>query len=156
MMTFLHLNVDRQNILQDTLGQIQSLNADDLKKPMRVQFSGEDGEDAGGVKKEFFLLLLKDLLNPKYGMFKEYTETRTIWFHPNSFEENVMFFLIGVICGLAIYNFTIISLPYPLVLYKKLLGEKVDRIEDLEQLSPTVAKGLKVSLGEDKPNCVEN
>lgn len=143
MMSFLHLNVDRENLLQDTLAQIQLLTPDDLKKPMRVQFNGEDGEDAGGVKKEFFLLLLKDLLNPKYGMFKEYDESRTIWFHPNSFEDNVMFFLIGVICGLAIYNFTIISLPYPLALYKKLLSEKVNRIEDFQELSPTEARGLK-------------
>ncbi|UYV81069.1 HERC4 [Cordylochernes scorpioides] len=40
-----------------------------------------------------------------------------------SFEEDMMFYLIGIICGLAIYNFTIINLPFPLVLYKKLLNE---------------------------------
>jgi hypothetical protein len=27
-------------------------------------------------------------------------------------------------CGLAIYNFTIINVPFPLVLYTKLLGDK--------------------------------
>ena len=27
-------------------------------------------------------------------------------------------------CGLAIYNFTIINIPFPLVLYTKLLGDK--------------------------------
>ena len=32
-----------------------------------------------------------------------------------------MFLLIGVICGLAIYNSTIIDLRFPPVLYKKLL-----------------------------------
>lgn len=39
-----------------------------------------------------------------------------------TFEENPMFLLIGVICGLAIYNSTIIDLRFPPVLYKKLLG----------------------------------
>lgn len=38
-----------------------------------------------------------------------------------TFEENPMFLLIGVICGLAIYNSTIIDLRFPPVLYKKLL-----------------------------------
>ena len=32
-----------------------------------------------------------------------------------------MFTLIGLLCGLAIYNFTIINLNFPLALYKKLL-----------------------------------
>ena len=33
--------------------------------PMRVQYVGEEAEDAGGVSKEFFLLLLMpDLLDP--------------------------------------------------------------------------------------------
>ena len=62
------------------------MTADDLKKPLRVQFIGEDAEDAGGVTKEFLMLLLKDLLDPKYGMFQHYEESRAIWFRPTCFE----------------------------------------------------------------------
>lgn len=40
----------------------------DLFKPLRVHFIGEDGIDAGGVKKEFFQLLVTELLSPDYGM----------------------------------------------------------------------------------------
>lgn len=40
----------------------------DLFKPLRVHFIGEDGIDAGGVKKEFFQLLVAELLCPDYGM----------------------------------------------------------------------------------------
>lgn len=36
--------------------------------------------DAGGVRKEFFLLIMKELLDPKYGMFRYYEESRLIWF----------------------------------------------------------------------------
>lgn len=95
------------------------------------------------MKKEFFLLLLRDLLDTKYGMFKEYEETGTIWFHDSTFDEDLaMFNLIGVLCGLAIYNFVIINLPFPLALYKKLLGNRVKSVEDLAELSPTTANGL--------------
>jgi E3 ubiquitin-protein ligase HERC4 len=66
----------------------------------QVKFRGEEAEDAGGVTKEFFLLLLRDILDPKYGMFKIYEESQTIWFHSCCFEENLNFFLIGVLCGL--------------------------------------------------------
>jgi len=40
---------------------------------------------------------------------------------PQSFETSDMYALIGVLCGLAIYNFTIIDINLPLALYRKLL-----------------------------------
>lgn len=85
------------------------------------------------------MLLLREILDPKYGMFKQYDETRTIWFIEESFEDEVMYFLIGLLCGLAIYNFIIINLPFPLALYKKLLRESVG-LNDVKDLSPTIAK----------------
>ena len=139
-------SVRRNYIVEDTLTFIQCVpDFRDFKKPLKVKFDGEEGDDAGGVRKEFFLLLLKEILDPKYGMFKVYEETNTIWFHPTCYEDIGYFFMIGVLCGLAIYNFTIINLPFPLALYKKLLSEDVDTsnvtsIEDLEDLSPSLAK----------------
>lgn len=41
------------------------------------------------------MLLLREILDPKYGMFKEYEETRTIWFSEASFEDKIMYLLIG-------------------------------------------------------------
>ncbi len=45
----------------------------------QIKFRGEEAEDAGGVTKEFFLLLIREILDPKFGMFKVYEETQTIW-----------------------------------------------------------------------------
>lgn len=56
-----------------------------------------------------------------------------------------MFKLIGTLIGLAIYNFTIIDLPFPLVMYKKLLNEKIELI-DLEELSETLANSMRSIL----------
>lgn len=98
------------------------------------------------MTKEFFLFLLRDLLDLKYGMFKNYEDTRTIWFNPSCFETDDMFYLIGVLCGLAIYNQTIIQLPFPLVLYKKMCGYDIGTLEDLDGLSPSTAKGLRQLL----------
>lgn len=61
----------------------------------QVEFVGEEAEDAGGVKKEFFLLLLKEIFDPVYGMFKQSEETNMIWFSNNPFEDDVMYYLIG-------------------------------------------------------------
>ncbi len=55
-------------VLQDALDEIARQKPRDVFKPLRVHFIGEDGIDAGGVKKEFFQLLVTELLCPDYGM----------------------------------------------------------------------------------------
>lgn len=59
-----------------------------------------------------------------------------------------------MIFGLAIYNFTIIDIPFPLALYKKLLGEPII-LSDLKCLSPTMANSLQ-SLLDYSGNDVED
>ncbi len=54
--------------VQDALDEIARQRPKDLFKPLRVHFIGEEGIDAGGVKKEFFQLLVAELLCPDYGM----------------------------------------------------------------------------------------
>ena len=45
----------------------------------RVHFIGEQGVDAGGVKKEFFQLLMEKLLSPDYGLMVLDNESHTYW-----------------------------------------------------------------------------
>lgn len=144
----LTLFIRRDHIVQDTLNQLSKQKRDDLKKPLKVMFIGEDGYDAGGVKKEFFMLLLREILDLKYGMFIFYEETNMIWFNDQTLEGSDMYDLIGKLCGLAIYNSTIIDLPFPLVLYKKLLKE-APTIQDIAHLSPSMARGLESLLKYD-------
>ncbi|XP_055608814.1 probable E3 ubiquitin-protein ligase HERC4 isoform X2 [Uranotaenia lowii] len=152
---FIVLTVTRDNIVQDTIRELAQYTANDLKKPLKVHFHGEEAEDAGGVRKEFFMLLLKDILDPKYGMFKSYEDSRAIWFTEDYFDsDDGMFALIGILCGLAIYNFTIINLPFPLALYKKLLGEEV-QLSDLTELMPTVGKSMQAILDYNEPDLEE-
>lgn len=51
-----------------------------LRLLLQVIFDGEEAVDAGGVTKEFFLLLLKELMDPVYGMFTHYPESNLLWF----------------------------------------------------------------------------
>lgn len=76
------------------------------------------GIDAGGVKKEFFQLIVKQILDPMYGMFVYSEETRTFWFNLAAFDMAQEFALVGTIMGLAIYNGVIIDLPFPQIVYK--------------------------------------
>ncbi|KAM8940138.1 putative E3 ubiquitin-protein ligase HERC3 [Pelodytes ibericus] len=148
---FLVLHVRRTSLVADALRELSIHTDIDLKKPLKVIFDGEEAVDDGGVTKEFFLLLLKELLNPIYGMFTVFNESNLLWFSDICFVEHNWFHLIGVMCGLAIYNFTVVDLHFPLVLYKKLLNVPAT-LEDLKELSPTEGRSLQQLLdypGED-------
>ncbi|KAJ8000715.1 hypothetical protein DPEC_G00183230 [Dallia pectoralis] len=142
---FLVLHVRRDHLVSDALRELTIYSDVDLKKPLKVIFDGEEAVDAGGVTKEFFLLLLKELLDPVYGMFTQYTESNLLWFSDKCFVEHNWFHLIGIICGLAIYNSTVVDLHFPLVLYKKLL-DVAPTLEDLKELSPTEGRSLQQLL----------
>ncbi|XP_063466311.1 probable E3 ubiquitin-protein ligase HERC3 isoform X5 [Symphalangus syndactylus] len=163
LMWFLHqAGMARPSIIQDTVtlcsypfifdaqAKTKMLQTD-AELQMQVIFDGEEAVDAGGVTKEFFLLLLKELLNPIYGMFTYYQDSNLLWFSDTCFVEHNWFHLIGITCGLAIYNSTVVDLHFPLALYKKLLNVKPG-LEDLKELSPTEGRSLQELLdypGED-------
>ncbi len=115
------VEVRRENLIEDTLN-ILSNSSQNFKKALKVKFVGEQGVDAGGVTKEFFQLIVRQLFDPAYGMFTYNEETRTYWFNPASFEPRIKFELVGFILGLALYNTVILDIHFPRVVYKKLLG----------------------------------
>ncbi|XP_024115134.1 probable E3 ubiquitin-protein ligase HERC3 [Oryzias melastigma] len=142
---YLVLHVRRNHLVSDTLRELTVYSDVDLKKPLKVIFDGEEAVDAGGLTKEFFLLLLKELMDPVYGMFTHYKDSNLLWFSDKCFVEQNWFHLIGIICGLAIYNSTVVDLHFPLALYKKLLDVSPS-LEDFKELSPTEARSLQQLL----------
>lgn len=71
--------------------------------------------------------------------------TDFFFYYFQCFVEQKWFHLIGIICGLAIYNSTVVDLPFPLALYKKLLDVS-PTLEDLKELSPTEARSHELQL----------
>jgi len=102
------------------------------------------------------MLLLHQLLDPKYGMIREDEESHLCWFSDSSFTENDQdFFLTGMICALAIYNDNIVDLRFPLALYKKLLQKPVD-LKDLKELSPSVGRSMDRILNATEDEAIED
>ncbi|KAG6613726.1 HECT E3 ubiquitin ligase [Phytophthora cinnamomi] len=144
---YLVLKVRRDNIVEDALQQLVHLSssAETLKKPLKVKFVGEEGIDEGGVQKEFFQILIRQLLDPAYGMFTYDEETRTLWFNSDSLEATMEFELIGTLLALAIYNAVILDVSFPHIVYKKLMGCPLG-LEDLEVALPDLGRGLRQLL----------
>jgi len=137
---YLELRIRRDLLIDTTIHELIN-KPFDLKKELKVQFIGEDGVDAGGVKQEFFQLIVREIFDPKYGMFTYNEETNLFWFNSHSLESEQEYHLIGMIVGLAIYNNVILDLHFPLVTYKKLLRKRV-YFSDLTEVDPLMHKGL--------------
>ena len=72
-----YVQVRRNTILEDSYRQIHSIpsnKVDTLKTKLWIEFDGEVGLDYGGVAREWFYLLSKEMFNPYYGLF-EYSAT---------------------------------------------------------------------------------
>jgi E3 ubiquitin-protein ligase NEDD4 len=61
-----HITVRRNNIFEDAYSEIMRHSAADLKKKLILKFHGEDGLDYGGLGREFFFLMSKEMFNPIY------------------------------------------------------------------------------------------
>ncbi|KAM0284582.1 hypothetical protein ACHAQH_001948 [Verticillium albo-atrum] len=163
----LTLDVRRDCLVEDSLAAVSEVigsGSEDIKKRLRIEFRGEEGYDAGGLRKEWFLLLVREVFNPEHGMFTYDDESQLCYFNPNSFETSDQFFLVGVVMGLAIYNSTILDVALPPFAYRKLLAAApmssasssahprpimTYNLEDLAELRPRLAAGLKQLLDYD-------
>ena len=138
---FLTINIRRKNLIEDALNEL-SRNDIKLQNPIKVKFIGEQGVDEGGVRKEFFLLFIRQIFDPNYGMFNYNSKTRLYWFNHYTFEPKIKYELIGIIFGLAIYNNIILDVKFPITVYRKLLGLK-PTLEDMKECDPELYKNLK-------------
>ena len=138
---FLTINIRRKNLIEDALNELSKTEIK-LQNPIKVRFIGEQGVDEGGVRKEFFLLFIRQIFDPNYGMFNYNSKTRLYWFNHYTFEPKIKYELIGIIFGLAIYNNIILDVKFPLTVYRKLLGLKPS-LEDMKECDPELYKNLK-------------
>uniref|UniRef100_A0A673Z6B0 E3 ubiquitin-protein ligase n=1 Tax=Salmo trutta TaxID=8032 RepID=A0A673Z6B0_SALTR len=69
------MKLHRTNIFEESYRRIMSLKRPDiLKARLWIEFESEKGLDYGGVAREWFFLLSKEMFNPYYGLF-EYSAT---------------------------------------------------------------------------------
>lgn len=75
------LHIRRECLVDDSLKQVSEVvgsGSEDIKKALRIEFQGEEGVDAGGLRKEWFLLLVREVFNPDHGK-----STSTSFLFPN-------------------------------------------------------------------------
>jgi len=139
-----HLVVCRNNIIEDTILSLNMLDPIQFKMKLEVTFQGESAFDAGGVSREFFYLLIGKLFSLDYSMFRLVGDN-VFWFSDKCFESINQFATVGTIIALAIYNFVVLPIRFPLVMYKILRNHDID-LYDLAEVEPAIYKSLKFLL----------
>lgn len=119
---------------------------------LNIRFHGEEGVDAGGVTREWFGALSRQMFNPDYALFNPVAADRTT-FHPNPLsvinEQHLTFFrFIGRIIGKALYEGRVLDCHFSRAVYKRILGKPVS-LKDMETLDLDYYKSLVWILEND-------
>ncbi|KAK7912553.1 hypothetical protein WMY93_012764 [Mugilogobius chulae] len=125
------LRLRREHTLEDTFAQLSLANQQDFRKPLQ-------------------------LISAESGMFMFNDSATLAWFSSRQATPPLEhYFLFGVLCGLAVYHFHMVFLPFPLALFKKLLGV-APCLDDLCQLSPCTGKSLRCLLEEYSDDVIQS
>ncbi|XP_055324377.1 E3 ubiquitin-protein ligase Nedd-4 isoform X2 [Sitodiplosis mosellana] len=133
------VKVRRASIFEDSYRIINTVNKTDiLKTKLWIEFEGEAGLDYGGLAREWFFLLSKEMFNPYYGLF-EYSAMDNYTLQINPFsglcnEEHLNYFkFIGKIAGMAVYHGKLLDAFFIRPFYKMMLQKPID-LRDMESV----------------------
>ncbi|KAK4152026.1 hypothetical protein C8A00DRAFT_35292 [Chaetomidium leptoderma] len=149
----LQLSVRREQVFHDSFKSLYFKSGPEMKfGKLNIRFHGEEGVDAGGVTREWFQVLARQMFDPNYALYIPVSSDRTT-FHPNKLsginDEHLMFFkFIGRIIGKALYEGRLLDCYFSRAVYKRILGKPVS-VKDMESFDPDYYKSLVWMLEND-------
>lgn len=141
----LRISIRRNHVFMDSYHQLRLRTGDEMKGKLVVTFNGEEGVDAGGLTREWYSILAKEMFNPDYCLFRR--EGRKQEFnHPNPLSginpDHLNFFkFIGRVIGKAIYDGQHIAAYFCRSFYKHMLCRKIIPA-DAESVDPQFYQNL--------------
>lgn len=139
----MYLNIDRKRVFEDSFNQIMVKTGEDFAfARLSVKFVEEEGVDVGGLSREFFTILSKEIVNPNYCLFYINADKRTYSINKASFvnTEHLLFFrFVGRIIAKGIIDNFLADIHFTMPFYKQILGLKLT-LNDLESVEPDFYK----------------
>ncbi|CAH8578563.1 unnamed protein product [Schistosoma turkestanicum] len=127
------LLISRDNLLEDSFQLVSQMSSSGLRRRLSITFLHEEGLDYGGVAREWFYRLSREILNPMFGLF-EYTGTDyALQVNPASHvnpNHMAYFRFVGRFIGMALFHGRCIDGGLTLAFYKQILQRKLT-LEDL-------------------------
>ncbi|KAJ0409258.1 hypothetical protein P43SY_006755 [Pythium insidiosum] len=154
------MHLDRDSVIDDSLKLLGLLQDNDVRVAFRIDFVNEKGLDAGGVYREWFLLINEGLIKPEAGIFRCVDKSeQTFYLNPHSKQDigddHLLYFLaVGRLLGRSLLegNPTCFHLALPLL--KIILGQPVG-FHDLEYFDPPAYKNLVWLMENDGIDALE-
>ncbi|KAI3618920.1 ubiquitin-protein ligase [Moniliophthora roreri] len=142
----IQLNVRRARVFEDSFQQFQRKTGDQIKYgKLNIRFYEEEGVDAGGLTREWFQILARQMFDPNNALFQPcaadkltYQPNKNSWVNP----EHLSFFkFVGRVIGKAIYDGRLLDAYFARSLYRQILGKPVD-YRDVEWVDPEYYNSL--------------
>ncbi|KAF1331631.1 Hect e3 ubiquitin ligase, partial [Globisporangium splendens] len=140
------LEIDRENLLHNSCEQLLWATPEQLHQSLRIKFANEPGVDAGGLVREWFTLMTKEVFDDTTGLFYTSGNGDALMINPASAEASVdhlMYYqAIGRFIGRALFEGILIDAHLALPLCKHILGIPIT-FSDLEFVDHDLHKNLK-------------
>lgn len=155
----LPISVRREHVFLDSYRALFFKSNEDIKKSkLEITFKGESGVDAGGLTREWYQVLSRQMFNPDYALYLPVASDKTT-FRPNRTSginpEHLSFFkFIGMIIGKAIRDQCYLDCHFSREVYKNILGRPVS-LKDMESLDLDYYKSLVWILENDITDIIE-
>uniref|UniRef100_A0A183K7M5 HECT-type E3 ubiquitin transferase n=1 Tax=Schistosoma curassoni TaxID=6186 RepID=A0A183K7M5_9TREM len=146
------ITVSRDRIFEDSYARLHRRSVSEWKHKFVIRFQNEEGQDAGGPLREWFLLMSREIFNPNYCLFRVSPADRvTYTINPSSYinSNHLSYFkFVGRFIAKAINDNKLLECYFTRAFYKHILGVPV-RCSDLESEDYEFFKGLEFLLSHD-------
>ena len=138
-----NIKISRDNCLEESIEEIEKVN---LWKEVKISFNGEVSYDAGGLFREWFIILIEELEKKEMKLFErsECDEINYVFnknLNKSSYWSFKYFRFIGKLMAKSIIDNITINLSFNSLIFKLILEEKV-KFEDLKNIDNILYSSL--------------
>ncbi|KAA6360701.1 MAG: putative E3 ubiquitin-protein ligase Itchy [Streblomastix strix] len=148
------IKIKREKLVENSFRSFMK-STKKLKLRPNVIFIGESGIDYGGLTREFFRIILPEIVKPTYALFSVGADTDNYIYHisPLSFlhKNNLDYYrFVGRILGKALFENQLVTIHFDRLIYKRLLNQPF-MVSDLEPVDADMYRSL-VYIKENDPS----
>ena len=114
--------VQRENALKDSMQQFMTIDDFSLHKEIKILFINEEAQDAGGLIREWFSVLMEQLFAKESGLFEELRSNGKLSYMVNEEARSVYFRFAGMVFGKALFDKVPVDAPLNKILLNALVG----------------------------------
>lgn len=143
----LTITVKRSKVLSNSFKQLNGISTKEWLNNINVNFVGEEGLDAGGLTKEWFYLIVKELFEPERELFQS-TENKS--YQPIHTDENHLELIkfAGKIIARSLIQGQCVNAHLTRSFIRQILHHKI-KLNDLEDFDENIYKSLQMILNDE-------